>query len=137
VFGTGANPVWVRNSPSEGPQIPVNRGPNRRPVPILIIVDVQPCSRWMPGASTRRSLQAGIICAAESISDAFVDGVGLAVDAVGVDLEQDGDAVPGAAGPAARGRLDRIAVTRPGTRAPVRCPPRQAPPWICPAHPFR
>jgi hypothetical protein len=35
---------------------------------------------------------------AEGVGDAFVDGAGLAVDAVGVDREQDGDAVPGAAG---------------------------------------
>jgi hypothetical protein len=32
--------------------------------------------------------------AAEDVGDALVGGVGLAVDAVGVDLEQDGDAVP-------------------------------------------
>jgi hypothetical protein len=36
--------------------------------------------------------------AAEGVGDALVGGVGLAVDAVGVDLEQDRDAVPGAAG---------------------------------------
>ena len=35
---------------------------------------------------------------AEGVVDALVGGVGLSVDAVGVDLEQDGDAVPGAAG---------------------------------------
>jgi hypothetical protein len=35
---------------------------------------------------------------AEGVADALVGGGGLAVDAVGVDLEQDGDAVPGAAG---------------------------------------
>jgi len=40
----------------------------------------------------------GLIRAAQGISDAFVDGVGLPVDAVGVDLEQDGDAMPGAVG---------------------------------------
>jgi hypothetical protein len=34
----------------------------------------------------------------EGVADALVSGAGLAVDAVGVDLEQDGDAVPGAAG---------------------------------------
>ena len=33
----------------------------------------------------------------EGIVDALVGGAGLAVDAVGVDLEQDGDAVAGAA----------------------------------------
>ena len=33
----------------------------------------------------------------EGVADALVGGVGLAVDAVGVDLEQDGDAVAGAA----------------------------------------
>ncbi len=35
---------------------------------------------------------------AEGVGDALVGGVGLPVDAVGVDLEQDGDAVPGTAG---------------------------------------
>ena len=35
---------------------------------------------------------------AEGVGDALVGGVGLAVDAVGVDLQQDCDAVPGAAG---------------------------------------
>src|SRR5690242_8004533 len=39
-----------------------------------------------------------LVLAAEGTVDALVGGVGLAVDAVGVDLEQDGDAVPGAAG---------------------------------------
>jgi hypothetical protein len=34
----------------------------------------------------------------EGVGDALVGGVGLPVDAVRVDLEQDGDAVPGAAG---------------------------------------
>src|SRR6185437_13111584 len=38
------------------------------------------------------------VLGAEGVSDALVRGIGLAVDAVGVDLEQDGDAVPGAAG---------------------------------------
>src|ERR1022692_1887095 len=40
----------------------------------------------------------GIVRVVEGAVDAGVGGVGLAVDAVGVDLEQDGDAVPGAAG---------------------------------------
>ena len=35
---------------------------------------------------------------AEGVGDALVGGIGLPVDAVSVDLEQDGDAVPGAAG---------------------------------------
>src|SRR5271165_5279602 len=39
-----------------------------------------------------------VLGAAEGVGDALVGGVGLSVDAVGVDLEQDGDAVPGAAG---------------------------------------
>ena len=38
------------------------------------------------------------VLGAEGVGDALVGGVGLAVDAVGLDLEQDGDAVPGAAG---------------------------------------
>jgi hypothetical protein len=40
---------------------------------------------------------------AEGVGDALVGGGGLAVDAVGVDLEQDRDAVPGAAGDLAAG----------------------------------
>jgi len=43
------------------------------------------------GAGTR-------LVGCECVGDAVVGGVGLAVDAVGVDLKQDGDAVPGAAG---------------------------------------
>jgi hypothetical protein len=39
----------------------------------------------------------------EGIGDALVGGVGLTVDAVGVDLEQDGDGVPGAGGDLGRG----------------------------------
>src|ERR1017187_6793531 len=39
-----------------------------------------------------------VIWGCEGVGDALVGGAGLAVDAVGVDLEQDGDAVPGAAG---------------------------------------
>src|SRR6202030_290315 len=39
-----------------------------------------------------------VILAVEGVGDALVGGVGLAVDAVGIDLEQDDDAVPGAAG---------------------------------------
>jgi hypothetical protein len=38
------------------------------------------------------------VLGAEGASDALVGGVGLPVDAVGVDLQQDSDAVPGAAG---------------------------------------
>jgi len=38
------------------------------------------------------------VLGAEGVVDALVGGVGLAVDAVGVDLGQDGDAVTGAAG---------------------------------------
>jgi hypothetical protein len=38
------------------------------------------------------------VLGAEGLGDALVGGGGLAVDAVGVDLEQDRDAVPGAAG---------------------------------------
>jgi hypothetical protein len=41
---------------------------------------------------------AEVVVAAEGVGDALVDGAVLAVDAVGVDLEQDGDAVPGPAG---------------------------------------
>ena len=45
----------------------------------------------MPGSGTR------LAGTAEGAGDALVDGVVLAVDAVGVDLEEDGDAVPGPA----------------------------------------
>ncbi len=41
--------------------------------------------------------------AAKSMGDAPVGSAGLPVDAVGVDLEQDGDAVPGTAGDLGRG----------------------------------
>jgi hypothetical protein len=40
---------------------------------------------------------------AEGFGNALVGGGGLSVDAVGVDLEQDRDAVPGAAGDLGRG----------------------------------
>ena len=43
------------------------------------------------------------VLGAESVGDALVGCVGLAVDAVGVDLQQDRDAVPGAAGDLGRG----------------------------------
>jgi hypothetical protein len=39
-----------------------------------------------------------VILGAEAIGDALVGGVGLPVNAVRVDLQQDRDAVPGAAG---------------------------------------
>jgi hypothetical protein len=45
-----------------------------------------PCPRGGSGTS--------IIGAVESVGDALVDGIGLAVDAVTIDLQQDGDAVP-------------------------------------------
>ena len=41
-------------------------------------------------------LRPGVL-GAEGVGDALVGGVGLPVDAVRVDLQQDGDAVPGAA----------------------------------------
>jgi len=44
------------------------------------------------------SLAVVFVLLAESVADALVGCAGLAVDAVGVDLEQDGDAVAGAAG---------------------------------------
>jgi hypothetical protein len=47
-------------------------------------------------------LRVGVL-GAEGVGDALVGGAGLSVDAVGVDLEQDGDAVPGAAGDLGRG----------------------------------
>jgi len=43
------------------------------------------------------------VLGAEGVGDALVGGVGLTVDAVGVDLEQDRDAVPGAADDLGRG----------------------------------
>jgi hypothetical protein len=53
---------------------------------------------------------------AEGVGDALVGGVSLPVDAVGVDLQQDGDAVPGAAGDLGRGHTG----VQPQT--PTRCP---------------
>jgi hypothetical protein len=44
----------------------------------------------------QESLTAGFV---QGVADALVGGAGLAVDAVGVDLEQDGDTVAGAARP--------------------------------------
>ena len=40
---------------------------------------------------------------AEGVGDALVGGISLPIDAVGVDLQQDGDAVPGPAGDLSRG----------------------------------
>ena len=40
---------------------------------------------------------------AEGVGDALVGGISLPVDAMRVDLEQNGDAVPGAAGDLGRG----------------------------------
>ena len=46
-----------------------------------------------------REASAGLVVRfVEGVADALVGGPGLAVDAVGVDREQDGDAVAGAAG---------------------------------------
>jgi hypothetical protein len=44
-----------------------------------------------------------VVGAAEGIGDALAGGIGLVVDAVSVDLEQDGDAVPGRGGRLRRG----------------------------------
>ena len=59
------------------------------------------CHFRMPARCRRlprhRGLRLGVL-GAEGVGDALVGGVGLPVDAVGVDLEQDRDAVPGAAG---------------------------------------
>ena len=46
---------------------------------------------------------------AEGVGDALVRGGGLPVDAVGVDLEQDCDAVPGAAGDLGGGHVTEVA----------------------------
>jgi hypothetical protein len=48
-----------------------------------------------------------VLTAAEGVGDALVGGVGLAVDAVGVHLQQDDDAMPGAAGDFGRGHAGR------------------------------
>jgi hypothetical protein len=79
---------------------------------------------------------------AQSFGDALVGGVSLPVDAVGVDLEQDGDAVPGAAGDLGRGhpgvqpqrhrRVPQVAGP-PGAalaRRPRRRPGRQVAPLV-------
>src|SRR5450755_4204825 len=55
-----------------------------------------------PAQPCRATPAPGVMCLRcrprRGVADAAVGGTGLAVDAVGVDLEQDGDAVPGAAG---------------------------------------
>jgi hypothetical protein len=48
-----------------------------------------------------------VLTAAEGVGDALVGGVDLAVDAMGVHLQQDDDAVPGAAGDFGRGHAGR------------------------------
>jgi hypothetical protein len=50
-----------------------------------------------------RSFAVVFVLLVEGVADALVGGAGLAVDAVGVDLEQDCDAVAGAAGDLGRG----------------------------------
>ena len=50
-----------------------------------------------PSGSAGFGLRPGVL-STEGGGDPLVGGIGLTVDAVGVDLEQDGDAVPGAAG---------------------------------------
>jgi hypothetical protein len=60
----------------------------------------------MPARCRRLPLVAGAgpgVRGAEGVGNPPVGGIGLPVDAVGVDLEQDGDAVPGAAGDLGRG----------------------------------
>jgi len=49
-----------------------------------------------PGLGSR--VMSLAVVSVEGVVDALVGGGGLAIDAVGVDLEQDGDAVAGAAG---------------------------------------
>ena len=55
------------------------------------------CHFGMPSRCPRLA-RPGVWLGVEGVGDALVGGVGLPVDAVGVDLEQDGDAVPGAVG---------------------------------------
>jgi hypothetical protein len=55
---------------------------------------------WPVPIPMTRAFAGVLLClgGAEGVGDALVGGVGLPVDAVGVDLAQDGDAVPSAAG---------------------------------------
>jgi hypothetical protein len=61
-----------------------------------------PARRSVPGATpVQDALHAVFPFAcfrAEGVDDALVGGISLTVNAVGVDLEQDRDAMPGAAG---------------------------------------
>jgi len=56
-----------------------------------------PCSRCLLAIALVFRISPSIL-AAERVGDALAGGISLPVDAVGVDLEQDRDAVPGPAG---------------------------------------
>jgi len=67
------------------------------------VISARPADMAAPGR--RRGRNAGALASVsfavmpvEGVADALAGGAGLAVDAVGVDLEQDGDAAAGAAG---------------------------------------
>jgi hypothetical protein len=61
-----------------------------------------PARRSVPGATPVQDALLAVFpfaCfRAEGVDDALVGGISLTVNAVGVDLEQDRDAMPGAAG---------------------------------------
>ena len=61
-----------------------------------------PCSRCLLAIALVFRISPSIL-AAERVGDALAGGISLPVDAVGVDLEQDRDAVPGAADDLGRG----------------------------------
>ena len=95
--------AWVhgrgRKNPRTGPVGAVT--PTVRPasVPLTWHFRMPARCRRLP---RRRGLGLGVL-GAEGVGDALVGGIGLPVDAVGVDLQQDRDAVPGPAGDLGRG----------------------------------
>jgi hypothetical protein len=48
-----------------------------------------------------------VVLLAESVADALFGGTGPALDAIGIDLEQDSDAVAGVAGDFGGGNVDQ------------------------------
>ncbi len=64
------------------------------------------------------------VLGAEGVGDALVGGLGLPIDAVHADLEQDGDAVPGAAGDLGGSLRESWRLTAGATRLGDRRPER-------------
>jgi len=86
----------VLDEPSQRPVRPVDQRdhPLSRPRPagIFAVTDMELPEAVVASLVARAGLGLGDV---EGVGDALVGGVSLAVDAVGVDLEQAGDAVPG------------------------------------------